>query len=120
MFHASSRARPAMWAALLSLVLVGLGSAPLPAAEEWGPGTRMMQAVGRVMVTVRTLTDNSKTDINKFGYDDDLCILAAFLPAGESVAFNKELAGGRDYLILGGGDDFMKDMDIEVRDSNGK
>lgn len=115
MLNTPARSGSARWAALLSLTLLVATSAPLLAADKWIPGDRMSQAVGRIIGSARRIGD-----IHQFGYEDGVCILAGFLQAGGSADFIKTLQGGQEYVILGGGDNFMKDMDIEITDSNGR
>jgi len=107
------------WAGMLSVAVLLVCSVPTSAQQDdekiqWVPGQRMQKAVGRVIKTANVVNDKSA-----FGYDNEVCILAAFLPSGESASFNRNLVQGREYLILGGGDDNMEDMDLEVKDENG-
>jgi len=96
--------------ALLSLVASLFAASPAHSAE-WVPGQRMGKAVARLMGTARRLSD-----ISDFGYDNDTCILAAFLPQGDNSTFFKYLDKVREYMILAGGDDNAEDIDLEVTD----
>ena len=84
-------------------------------AAEWKPGIGMTQAVGRVMGSVRRIGDNTS-----FGYDDGICIMAAFLRPGANIDFTRPLVGGQEYVILGGGDFDVEDLDIEIFDPYGR
>jgi len=110
----TSSARAPKWAATLSVLVVLAGYSPL-FAEDWVPGKHMIKAVGKVMGTVRGISDGGD-----FGYDKDLSILAAYVAVGKSVSFNKPLVKGEEYIILGGGDDDIEDLDLEVYDKNRK
>jgi len=99
------------WAALLSVVAVLFCCSP--ASAEWAPGKYMSKAVARVLGSAKGLSD-----ISDYGFDNDLCILATYLGNGKNAAFNKYLQKG-EYLILGGGDDEIKDLDIVVSDADG-
>jgi hypothetical protein len=101
-------------ALVLTATFAAWGATPAGAAEQWGPGKHMTQAVGRVMGSVRLASN-----ISDYGYDNGICIMAAFLRPGATVAFNRPLERGERYMILGGGDDDVEDLDIEVLDSSG-
>src|SRR5262249_17054772 len=106
-------ARAPKWAALLSILTVLFYSSP--AAAEWGPGNRMTKAAALALGSAKGISD-----VTDFGFDTDLSTLGAFLVAGKSAAFTKSLEKGREYLILGGGDDNIEDLDLEVTDQKGK
>lgn len=79
------------------------------------PTKRMTKAVERVMGTVTKIAK-----VSEFGYDDGTCVLGSLLRPGATVTFNKNLKGGTEYYILGGGDDNVTDLDIYITDENGK
>src|SRR5262249_38416983 len=80
----------------------------------WGPGQRMTDAAVRVLGGAKGIGD--ETD---YGFDTNLSILGAFLGDGKSATFTKTLEQGRDYVILGGGDQSIVDLDLEVSDEFG-
>jgi hypothetical protein len=46
--------------------------------------------------------------------------MAAFLRQGADVSFTRPFVSGQEYVILGGGDEDVNDLDIEIFDSNGQ
>jgi len=66
------------------------------------------------MSSVRTL--GSKTSI---GYDENLCILSAFLGPKGDVKLNRTFEAGTTYTIIGGGDNRAEDVDIQILDADG-
>jgi hypothetical protein len=92
--------------AVLALLVAG-GAA----RADWVPGERMTEAGGRVMGTVRGLSD-----VSKFGYDGNITVMAAFIQPGKTTSMERQLTRGEEYMILGGGDDQTEDLDIEVVD----
>jgi len=83
-------------------------------AHEWGPGKWMNQAVDRVVGAVKFVSDKTE-----YGYDNDICILAAFLAPKGKVAINRTFRAGQKYAIIGAGDNDVEDLDLEVVDSTG-
>jgi hypothetical protein len=110
-----------MWTALVSLGLPLLFCSPAaaPAADDstkkWVPGQRMTKAAARALGSAKSISDS--TD---FGFDYDLSILGAFILTGKSASFTKSLEKGHEYLILGGGDDNVEDLDLLITDENNK
>jgi hypothetical protein len=98
-----------------ALALVLLVATPKPSFAEWGPGRFMMQAMGTLMNSI--LQISKKTD---FGYDNGIAIMAAFLEPKETIAFVRTVDKGQRYAVLGGGDNDVRDLDIEVSDENGR
>jgi hypothetical protein len=84
---------------------------PLP-ANDWAPGTYMMQAVRRV-----TTAGGGLADVSAFGYDDEISVMAALIQPGKSVGITRPLVEGEQYIILGGGEDLVDDLDIIVTDA---
>lgn len=99
----------------LALALTAALPTASTAQDQWEPGRHMTQAVARVMGSVRGLSE-----ISEYGYADDVCIMAAFVQPDKKVAFERNFRRGEEYLIVGGGDDDVKDLDLEVLDANGR
>lgn len=108
-------------AAVAALAVSGLAAPTAPVAraaqqqQKWGPGERMTEAVTRVMAGARGLTNASD-----YGYDKDICVLAAFLREKGKAEFNRSFTRGEKYALVGGGDNSAEDVDIEILDSKGK
>ncbi|HKI19611.1 MAG TPA: hypothetical protein VKA15_17120 [Isosphaeraceae bacterium] len=75
----------------------------------------MTQAVGRVMGSARAISDRTV-----FGYAEGTSIMAAFLRPGADIAFTRPLYRGQEYVILGGGDQDVQDLDVEISDPDGR
>lgn len=105
--------RTPTWAALASLLAILL-CCPT-ASAKWEPGERLAKASVRAMGSAKGISD-----VTDFGFEKGLTILAAHLPEGKSCDFDKNLIKGVEYLILGGGDDAIEDLDLEIKDDDGK
>ena len=107
--------------ALLRKSLVSLAAVVLlaqtqtQARAEWQPGVYMTQAVGQVMESVQNINNKFK-----YGYDDGVSILASFQSPKAETTFRRPVVKGQRYAILGGGDNDVKDLDIEVSDEDGR
>lgn len=88
---------------------------PMPTRADWVPGTWMLQAVGRMMNAVLEASEKSE-----FGYDDGVSLMAAFLEPRDEITFIRYLDKGQTYIIAGGGDDDVRDLDLEVYDDDGR
>jgi hypothetical protein len=100
---------------VLPLTLLLLLAAPKPSLAEWGPGTYMLQAVGQLMSAILQISEKTE-----YGYDDGIAIMAAYLDPGETVAFIRTIERGQKYAVVGGGDNDVRDLDIEVTDEDGR
>jgi len=102
---------------LAGLCILAASHNPTPAAQAhvWGPGKYMNQAVDRVVGAVKYISEKTE-----YGYDNDICILAAFLQPKGKVAINRTFQAGQKYAIIGAGDTDVEDLDLEVLDSSGK
>lgn len=85
------------------------------AAADWVPGKRMNEAMARMLAAGMKASDTSD-----FGFDRDVCTCAGFVQVGKAVGFNRTFTAGQSYMLLGGGDDNARDVDLEVFDSAGK
>lgn len=103
-------ASPLLLGAALLLALV-----PTVGAQAWQPGEYMAQALGRMMDSVLEISQGSS-----YGYDDNVCLMGAFLEQGEAVSFDREVVERRQYAITGAGDDDVRDLDIKVTDQDGR
>jgi hypothetical protein len=97
-----------------SLFLVVLLASPARSAD-WVPGTYMLQALGQMMRSVLEVSE--KTD---YGYDDGICIMAAFLRPKGTIGFLRQVVKGQSYVIAGGGDNDVGDLDLEIYDEFGR
>ncbi len=65
----------------------------------------------------------AKTELTAITYDyqyrDGLSSVAGFLKEGNSISFNIYLNDGQDYVVIGGGDKDVNDIDIIVTDEDG-
>src|SRR4051794_26784391 len=102
---------------MLSALAAIIGFMPAHAQVDeirWAPGQRLQKAIGRLVKKA-----NEVNGRGEYGFDEEVCVLATFLPAGESASFTRNFVKGREYLILGGGDDKMEDMNLLVKDEDG-
>lgn len=96
-------------------VVAAFGGVTPRATADWKPGGRMAESAGVVLDNVQNVTKNTR-----YGYTDDICLLAAFLGKGEKVSFSREFKRGEKYAVIGGGDSPTRDLDIEIVDRAGK
>jgi hypothetical protein len=90
-------------------LLVCLAAAGALAAQEWRPGVYMRQAMDKIVVMGTAVEQKSH-----FGWDPNLCLMAAFLRPKATVEFDTTLEAGSSYAFLGGGDDTVEDLDLEI------
>jgi hypothetical protein len=82
----------------------------------WQPGRFMFQAVSRVVSAAHEIEQRSQ-----FGFDKDhACVLGAFVSAGGHESMTQSFVGGRSYVLVGGGEDNAKDVDIAIIDGQGQ
>lgn len=93
---------------------------PAPAnaqqAPTWEPGLYMVQASGRILAAARALTNSTA-----YGYDSDgHCFYAGWCRRQENLNVTRTFQAGQTYVLLSGGDDDARDVDILVTDENGQ
>jgi hypothetical protein len=76
----------------------------------------MTQALGRVMSAVRELTDQTEMGLD----DSSVCFGGALIRVGQESSTGVPLQEGRTYGFVGGGDNDAQDVDIVLRDPDGK
>ena len=84
-------------------------------AQSFTDGLYMVQALSRTFDKARYLQEQSS-----YGFDDNICMLGAFVRKSESVKWSTTLRVGKKYVIVGGGDEDATDLDIIVRNSIGQ
>jgi hypothetical protein len=104
-----------MFSTRLAAACVAVLAAGGTALADWVPGKRMNEAMVRIMAA-----GTKNTDQTEYGFDRDVCMCAGFVQVGKSVGFNRSFVAGSQYLLLGGGDDNARDIDLEVFDSSGE
>jgi hypothetical protein len=100
---------------ILALTATALWPATSAAQQKWVPGKRFVQSATRVMGAIETTTKKTT-----YGYCEGICILAAFLDDKKDVSFGRWFTKGEQIVLIGGGDDGVVDLDIEVTDKTGK
>lgn len=98
----------------LTMLSLCLGM-PGRSGADWTPGTYMLQALGKMMASVSNASDKLG-----YGYDDGISLMAAYLGPKEQITFIRPIAKGESYIVAGGGDDDVNDLDIDVFDERGK
>ena len=73
----------------------------------------MIQAVSGVAETARKIQDKTR-----YGYDDNISLLGAYIRTGANVTLTKQLKKGEKYAFLGSGDDDAQDVDIYINNAN--
>lgn len=114
----------------VSMALIGIVSAGLASSrtsktrEDWKPGVHMMEAVEHVLHCYDAHGKDSD-----FGLDQGAnpkssvvsnVIFGAFISKGKSQSWSRDFQANQEYLIVGGGDSDVKDVDIVIIDANGK
>jgi hypothetical protein len=99
----------------LALLAATTSSVEAQARPRWVPGERMTDAMTKMMATVRAVSDKTT-----FGYDNGVCLMAAFVPEKGKVAFNRQLVKDQRYAILAVGEGSVQDLDLEVVDDRGR
>jgi hypothetical protein len=83
-------------------------------AQNCAPVTYMQQALANVIA--KGLIVNSISD---YGYHKEVCVLGTYLGKGQSASFTCTLDAGTTYAFVGGGDNDVTDLDIQLTDSRG-
>ena len=101
---------------LLCFVLItgGLIISPRICHADGDATDYMIQAVSGVAETARKIQDKTR-----YGYDDSISLLGAYIRTGNTVTLTKQLKKGDKYALLGSGDDDAQDVDIYINNSNG-
>jgi hypothetical protein len=97
----------------LSLILY-YGSV-LIAHGQSNDGTYMVEAIAKTFTKGKILQE-----ISSYGFDDNVCLLGAFIKKSNVVTWSTYLEYGKKYALIGGGDKDAKDLDITVRNSSGE
>lgn len=114
----SIKCRLAVWTLVIwALVMFRPAAADATTGDDgWGPGTFMIQSIGAVLQGALAIGDGSA-----IGFDDEAhCLFGAYVANGSSIAVTRVLQAGKTYVFLGGGDDDVADLDIEVRNEAGR
>ncbi len=82
---------------------------------SWKPGLQILQAMGQVLDGAHEIGR-----MTGYGFDDGISILGAYVQPGATVAINRPLQGGKRYLLLAGGDNDARDVDVELLDDDGQ
>lgn len=83
-------------------------------AQEFRDGLYMIQSLSKTFDMASILQQRTS-----FGFDNSTCLLAAFVRDGESVIWRTRLEVGKEYALIGGGDEDATDVDIIVKNSMG-
>ncbi|HRE88020.1 MAG TPA: hypothetical protein PK095_02680 [Myxococcota bacterium] len=104
-------------AALSGIALLLTSALAPPAfANASRPERQLREATERVIDKAREVVA-----ISSYGFDDTGdCFLGAWLRAGKSASMSQVFEGGREYLLIGGGTDETRDLDIKILDDEGK
>lgn len=94
---------------MIRALVLCLAGALAAAAQDWRPGVYMKQAMDRIVVMGTAVEQKSH-----FGWDPNLCLMAAFLKPKTTVEFEETLEAGSTYAFVGGGDDTVEDLDLEI------
>lgn len=90
-------------------------SRPAANTGPWGPGVYMRQAMDQVVGAARRVATAGNYGLN----DQGMCLMGAFLEPKGKVSVNYELRAGETYVFIGGGDEDVKDLDIQITDAAG-
>jgi hypothetical protein len=97
---------------------------PKKLSEDWEPGVHMMQSIDHML---HCYDEHGKS--TGFGLDQGTngtsntisnTIFGAFIKKGKSQSWARDFQADHEYLIVGGGDADVKDVDIVVTDAAGK
>src|SRR5207245_1420247 len=84
----------------------------VPPGQYSAGGPFLIQSMNRVTEMAATAKD-----IEGYGYNNGISILAAWVSHGANVTFTYRLAANIDYLFLAAGDDDARIIDLEVFDN---
>ena len=84
----------------------------VPPGQNNAGGPYLVQSITRA-TNLAAVAKN----IDGYGYNNDISILAAWVGAGASVTFNYPLIANVDYMFLGAGDDDARIIDLEIFDN---
>jgi hypothetical protein len=94
-------------------IVIGLCFPECASRADSDATNAMIQAVSGVAETARKIQDKTR-----YGYDDNISLLGAYLKTDASVTLTKQLKKGDRYALLGSGDEDAQDVDISINDSN--
>jgi len=80
-----------------------------PPKQDVGEGTYLVQSITRV--TDLAAVTNS---VRGYGYNDGICIFAAWAGVGQSVIMGSPLNADTDYVFLAAGDDDARIIGLEI------
>lgn len=100
---------------LFGFLAFSLSSTTLHAQDDWTPGKYMSQALTLTLAKGYVLEQNSH-----FGFDDGICLLAAYMEKGAEISWNMALDHNSEYVFIGGGDEDASDIDIILIDRDGE
>ena len=101
-----------LWLAGFGAVLIGASTSTRGAEDG---AEFMAQAVGRVAASVRL----AGRQLN-LGYREGLSLLGSYNRVGTFTTFGTDFHMGHTYVITAGGDDDATDVDLEIRDPDGR
>jgi len=102
---------------LFALLMLAPTTVVVPqTTESWTPGPYLTQAIARVYswVTANTITARG------VGFDDGISILGTLVRPGASSTVVRHLTAGTTYYFVAGGDNDAQDVDLAVKDMNGR
>lgn len=103
------------------VVAVALGGVALcvglPAgAVDWTPGEHMQTAVVKVAVIASELAERTGLGFDQSG----VMLYGGYIREGQSLSMTRPLTGGKRYAFIGAGDADVRDVDLVVKDANGR
>ena len=70
---------------------------------------------------LRAVVEGSKEAIEKteVGFRPGICVLGAYVRAGDSVKFGSSFEADKSYMVTAGGNDSAEDIDVAVHGEDG-
>ncbi|MEM8781473.1 MAG: hypothetical protein AAGE65_01335 [Planctomycetota bacterium] len=102
---------------LVATLCVLLCSAPLARSqslESWPIGGYMMQAVAKTMGAGADASNRG------YGFASGVSFLAGLCEVKEELRFTRSFTGGREYILIGAGDEDATDVDLSIHDADGR